>query len=227
MCLIIKALTNWHFSRRQSISHTVQKLKQVIGLVTVQCIVLLQHKLKCKNCNTGNRGQKGHSVHSQCISVPLGYVEKRRQLQPAVTRMEIWYFREKNITSVTHTYVHCFWDTLLLTPFVFLPISHSSRWRSRTSLLVHGTCQSWACLHTRQWTRAGLWHASAPVFEPVRKQHEAAQVCRCQCHCCRLRKYSIYFEQKITLPFMISEENSDIHSHSVGMCMNLSHRKPL
>lgn len=51
---------------------TVQKLKQVIGPLSVQCNLPFQHKLKCK-IQTGSAGDKvvqGHSVLPQDVNRP-------------------------------------------------------------------------------------------------------------------------------------------------------------
>lgn len=58
MLLAIKAWPTWQVRKTINYSYsTVQKLKQVIGPLSVQCNLPFQHKLKCK-IQTGSAGDK-------------------------------------------------------------------------------------------------------------------------------------------------------------------------
>lgn len=135
-----------------------------------------------QNSDTDYRGQivQGQSVHSQGIYRPHWVSGKGAQLQPAVNGVEILGFKErenkKKIKTPlpthrpTHTFIQCLFPLCI---HLLLLTSQSSRGRSMMILRAHGTCQSWACLCTLQWTRADLWCESAPVFGPVGWHHKA------------------------------------------------------
>lgn len=133
--------------------------------MTVQCSAFYR-----SSTNLNAKFKRGHRGHRAPRSV--GSLSRRLQSLLGVwseiaVRLSLeWKFgalktegKKKSLLSSNAPSSSSSSPLLLLT-------SRSSRGASTTTPPVHGTCRRWACPCTVRWTRAGRWHAPAPVSGP-------------------------------------------------------------